>query len=79
MTENTNPKISPLLRFLTFIEIIVLFAAGAGLFLAPKFAEPLYYSHLTHAFWVQYTRPPALPRSSKLSTRAGHLHGWSRQ
>ncbi len=42
MTENTNPKISPLLRFLTFIEIIVLFAAGAGLFLAPKFAEPLW-------------------------------------
>jgi hypothetical protein len=42
MTAELNPKISPLLRFLTFIEVVVLFAAGFGLFFIPKLIEPLW-------------------------------------
>ncbi len=42
MTAETNPKISSLLRFLTFVEVVVLFLAGFGLFLAPKFAGTLW-------------------------------------
>lgn len=42
MAENTNPKISSLLRFVTFVEVVVLFAAGFGLFFAPKLAGALW-------------------------------------
>jgi hypothetical protein len=42
MTTETNPKISSLLRFLTFVEVVVLFLAGFGLFLAPKLVTPLW-------------------------------------
>lgn len=41
MTD-TNPPISPLLRFLTFVEVVVLFIAGFGLFIAPKLVGPLW-------------------------------------
>ena len=41
MTE-TNPQISPLLRFLTFVEVVVLSIAGFGLFIAPKLVGPLW-------------------------------------
>jgi hypothetical protein len=36
MAIEANPKISSLLRLLTFVEVIVLFLAGFGLFFAPK-------------------------------------------
>lgn len=36
MTIEANPKISYLLRILTFIEVVVLFLAGFGLFFAPN-------------------------------------------
>ncbi len=42
MTTESNLAISPLLRFLTFVEVVVLFLAGFGLFLAPKLAAPLW-------------------------------------
>lgn len=42
MTAEANPKISSLLRFLTFVEVVVLFLAGFGLFLAPKLAGTLW-------------------------------------
>lgn len=41
MTE-TNPKISPMLQFLTFVEVVVLFLAGFGLFFAPKLAGQIW-------------------------------------
>jgi hypothetical protein len=39
MTIEVNPKISSLLRVLTFVEVVVLFFAGFGLFFAPKLVE----------------------------------------
>ncbi len=42
MIGETNPRISFVLRFLTFIEVVVLFIAGFGLFLAPKLIGPLW-------------------------------------
>lgn len=42
MKPETNPTISSLLRLLTFVEVIVLFLAGFGLFFAPKLAQPLW-------------------------------------
>jgi len=42
MSEATNPPISTLLRVLTFIEVVVLFIAGFGLFIAPKLIGPLW-------------------------------------
>ncbi len=42
MTENSNPKISFLLRFLTFAEVLVVFASGAGLFFIPELAGALW-------------------------------------
>lgn len=42
MTENTNPGITSLLRFLTAVEVLVVFASGAGLFFIPESAA---------AFW----------------------------
>lgn len=42
MTTETNPKISSVLRFLTFVEVVVLFLAGFGLFFAPKLAGQLW-------------------------------------
>lgn len=42
MSETTNPPISTLLRVLTFVEVVVLFIAGFGLFLAPKLVGPLW-------------------------------------
>jgi hypothetical protein len=42
MTTELNPKISPLLRFLTFVEVVVLFAAGFGLFFMPRLVGPLW-------------------------------------
>ncbi len=42
MTDTSNPKITSLLRFLTFIEVVVLFAAGFGLFFAPKLVQSLW-------------------------------------
>ena len=42
MIGENNPKISSLLRFLTFIEVVVLFVAGFGLFFAPKLVVHLW-------------------------------------
>lgn len=42
MAENSNPKITSLLRFLTFIEVLVVFASGFGLFLIPNLAASLW-------------------------------------
>lgn len=42
MTENTNPKISSLLRVLTFVEVLVLIVTGLGLFFTPKLIEPFW-------------------------------------
>jgi hypothetical protein len=42
MISETNPKISFVLRFLTLVEVVVLFVAGVGLFLAPKLIQPLW-------------------------------------
>ncbi len=42
MTTEANSKISPLLRFLTFIEVVVLFLAGFGLFFVPKLVQSLW-------------------------------------
>jgi hypothetical protein len=39
MAIESNQKISALLRVLTFVEVIVLFLAGFGIFFAPKLAE----------------------------------------
>lgn len=41
MTLETNPKITSLLRFLTLVEVIVLFLAGLAFFL-PKFVSPFW-------------------------------------
>ena len=42
MPTEANPKISSLLRFLTFVEVVVLFITGFGLFFAPKLVAPLW-------------------------------------
>ena len=42
MNESANPKISSLLRYLTFVEVLVLFITGLGLFFAPKMIEPFW-------------------------------------
>jgi len=42
MSETSNPPISSLLRVLTFIEVVVLFVAGFGLFIAPSLIGPLW-------------------------------------
>ncbi len=42
MIAETNPTISSLLRILTFVEVVVLFVAGFGLFLIPKLVTPLW-------------------------------------
>jgi hypothetical protein len=42
MNESTNPNISPLLRYLTLVEVLVLFITGLGLFFAPKIIEPFW-------------------------------------
>lgn len=42
MTTETNPAISPLLRFLTLIEVIVLFLAGVVMFILPKVTSPFW-------------------------------------
>jgi hypothetical protein len=42
MNTELNPKISLLLRSLTFVEVVVLFVAGFGLFFIPKLIEPLW-------------------------------------
>ena len=41
MTTETNPKITSLLRFLTLLEVVVLFLAGLAFFL-PKFVGPFW-------------------------------------
>jgi hypothetical protein len=42
MTENSNPGISSLLRFFTFVQVAVLVVTGLGLFFAPKLIESLW-------------------------------------
>jgi hypothetical protein len=42
MTTVSNPKISSLLRFLTFVEVVVLFLAGCGMFFLPKVVTPFW-------------------------------------
>jgi hypothetical protein len=42
MTAIDNPQISNLLRLLTFVEVLVVFASGAGLFLIPESAAALW-------------------------------------
>jgi hypothetical protein len=42
MTATNNPQISTLLRFLTFVEVLVLFVTGLGLFFVPKLIEPFW-------------------------------------
>lgn len=42
MTENTNPGITSLLRFLTAVEVLVVFASGVGLFFIPESAAALW-------------------------------------
>jgi hypothetical protein len=42
MTTTNNPQISTLLRFLTFVEVLVVFASGAGLFFIPESAAALW-------------------------------------
>jgi hypothetical protein len=42
MSTETNPAISPLLRFLTLVEVIVLFLAGVVMFILPKIAVPFW-------------------------------------
>ena len=37
-----NPPISPLLRFLTFIKVLVLFTVGAGLLIVPNTASQIW-------------------------------------
>jgi len=42
MTAINNPQISRLLRLLTFVEVLVVFASGAGLFFIPGSAAALW-------------------------------------
>ena len=42
MTTTNNPQISSLLRFLTFVEVLVVFASGIGLFFIPGVAAALW-------------------------------------
>jgi hypothetical protein len=42
MTEKTNPGITSLLRFLTVVEVLVVFASGVGLFFIPTSAAALW-------------------------------------
>ena len=42
MSTVSNPKISSLLRFLTFVEVVVLFLAGCGMFFLPKVVTPFW-------------------------------------
>jgi len=42
MSTETNPKISALLRFLTLVEVVVLFLAGVGIFFLPKVVAPFW-------------------------------------
>ena len=42
MNKTKNPPISTLLRALTFVEVVVLFIAGFGLFIAPKLIGTLW-------------------------------------
>ena len=42
MTTEANSKISPLLRFLTFIKVLVLFTVGAGLLIVPNTASQIW-------------------------------------
>jgi hypothetical protein len=42
MTATHNPQISTLLRLLTFVEVLVVFASGAGLFFIPSLAAALW-------------------------------------
>jgi len=42
MTLEVNPKISLLLRLVTFVEVVVLAIAGFGLFFAPDLISPLW-------------------------------------
>jgi hypothetical protein len=42
MTATHNPQISTLLRFLTFVEVLVVFASGAGLFFVPALTAALW-------------------------------------
>lgn len=42
MISEINPKISFMLRFLTLVEVVVLFVAGVGLFFVPKLIQPLW-------------------------------------
>jgi hypothetical protein len=42
MTENANPGITSLLRFLTAVEVLVVFASGVGLFFIPESAAMLW-------------------------------------
>ncbi len=42
MSAETNPPISPVLRFLTLVEVIVLFLAGVLLFFLPKLVGPFW-------------------------------------
>ena len=42
MSTKTNPKISPLLRYLTLVEVVVLFLAGVGMFFLPKILGPFW-------------------------------------
>jgi hypothetical protein len=42
LTATNNPQISTLLRFLTFVEVLVVFASGAGLFFIPELTAALW-------------------------------------
>lgn len=42
MTATRNPQITPLLRSLTFVEVLVVFASGVGLFFIPESASALW-------------------------------------
>ena len=41
-TQDRNPGLTPLLRIVTFVEVIVLFGAGFGLFFLPDLARELW-------------------------------------
>lgn len=40
MSTEMNPQISTLLRFLTLVEVVVLFLAGVGIFFLPNVVGP---------------------------------------
>lgn len=42
MSTETNPQISTLLRFLTLVEVVVLFLAGVGIFFLPNVVGPFW-------------------------------------